>query len=511
MAGLEPLVSLIYHEKQQPGSMLCAQHALNNLLQGNYFTAPDLSSIASSLDALEGIYHTDAAGGPSTNMDDTGFFSVQVLENALNVWGLNLVRWRSPAMRQLQSRPHEQLGFILHLEQHWFTLRRFGQSDKAGQSHWFNLNSFLQAPEWVSRTYLGMVLQQAEAEGYSVFAITEENEGSFPRTEADHLASTLPEPISATTSGSRLSTSRTASTSQVEGFEDEDMELQAALQASLTGGTADELLIPEVRAEGASGLGSAVELGVGQSASMPLHSVARSGSLPRSGTQTPTSRMPGRFSAVDEEDDLFGDEEISAGPSQAEADPVAASMARNRTIMERMRREQEMAFRASYEDEEQASQAATRRRAREEEEEEMLRRAIEESRALHEASGARRDDDEDDEHDEDMHYVPPPAPTGRPSAEPHRVYDDDDAELQAALRASLQQVPEGFQIPEDPPAQHPLPPPAVTSPRTASSRTEEEDSELESEADSSSIAEAPAEEQVSMEEIRRRRLARFGG
>jgi hypothetical protein len=34
-----------------------------------------------------------------------------------------------------------------------------------GNGHWFNLNSFLQEPEWVSKTYLGMVLQQSEAEG----------------------------------------------------------------------------------------------------------------------------------------------------------------------------------------------------------------------------------------------------------------------------------------------------------------------------------------------------------
>jgi hypothetical protein len=33
MAGLEGLASLIYHEKQQQGSMLCAQHALNSLLR----------------------------------------------------------------------------------------------------------------------------------------------------------------------------------------------------------------------------------------------------------------------------------------------------------------------------------------------------------------------------------------------------------------------------------------------------------------------------------------------
>jgi len=38
-------------------------------------------------------------------MDDTGFFSVQVLEKALDVWGLRLVRWRSEEMRHLQDEP----------------------------------------------------------------------------------------------------------------------------------------------------------------------------------------------------------------------------------------------------------------------------------------------------------------------------------------------------------------------------------------------------------------------
>lgn len=33
MAGLEDLTNHIYHEKQESGSMLCAQHALNSLLR----------------------------------------------------------------------------------------------------------------------------------------------------------------------------------------------------------------------------------------------------------------------------------------------------------------------------------------------------------------------------------------------------------------------------------------------------------------------------------------------
>lgn len=52
------------------------------------FTAPDLSAIALDLDELEESFDEGRQGKASANMDDTGFFSVQVIENALKVWGL---------------------------------------------------------------------------------------------------------------------------------------------------------------------------------------------------------------------------------------------------------------------------------------------------------------------------------------------------------------------------------------------------------------------------------------
>ena len=109
MAGLERLVPHIYHEKQQEGSMLCAQHALNSLFRTSQrliihrvnrflslfyrgqlcalldnlnicssseaefkFSASDLSGIARSLDQLEESYDDSNTGNSSTNMDDTG-------------------------------------------------------------------------------------------------------------------------------------------------------------------------------------------------------------------------------------------------------------------------------------------------------------------------------------------------------------------------------------------------------------------------------------------------------
>jgi hypothetical protein len=41
----------------------------------------------------------------SYNLDDTGFFSLQTLERALQVWDLMLVRWRGEAMKPYQDRP----------------------------------------------------------------------------------------------------------------------------------------------------------------------------------------------------------------------------------------------------------------------------------------------------------------------------------------------------------------------------------------------------------------------
>ncbi|XP_048709314.2 ataxin-3 isoform X4 [Caretta caretta] len=123
----------IFHERQE-GS-LCAQHCLNNLLQGEYFSPVELSSIAQQLDEEERIRM--AEGGvsseeyrtflqqPSGNMDDSGYFSIQ----------------------------------------------------------WFNLNSLLMGPELISDTYLALFLAQLQQEGYSIFVV----KGDLPDCEADQL------------------------------------------------------------------------------------------------------------------------------------------------------------------------------------------------------------------------------------------------------------------------------------------------------------------------------------
>ncbi|KAH7888678.1 Josephin-domain-containing protein [Phlebopus sp. FC_14] len=492
MAGLERLRASMYHEMQQPGSMLCAQHALNSLLQGNYFTVPDLSEIAHTLDLLEQSYNEDSRGRGSTNMDDTGFFSVQVLENALNVWGLRLARWRSEAMKPYQGNPHLQLAFILNQNQHWYTLRRFGHS--AADSHWFNLDSMQPHPAWIGKMYLGMVLQQAEQEGYSVFVVIPSDSSGpqgLPHSDADDLASTLPDPSMAAPS-----TSRGQAASSETGLEDEDMELQAALQASLMSGNGGNM----DRQTSARGMRS--------NHTPPVIPAVRTfpGFTGGANSAVGPSQLGTSGQAIPPNQDPYGN---------ADADPVTASMERNRVIMERMRREQEVALREQYEEEVarfgegQRWTSEPRRGEDVDDEDELFRRAMAES--LTERDTRRQNDERDDDGGEGYEL----SPTFRSSGHSmNRVYDDDDAELQAALKASLESAPHGFTLPPSPlrpSAQRLVNPAPSTVLHTAEKEKDESGIDTESEADASTSSAAPLAEEVDVQEMRRRRLAKFGG
>lgn len=220
------------------------------------------------------------------------------------------------------------------------------------------------------------------------------------------------------------------------------------------------------------------------------------------------------------------DEEEEGQSIQGEVgqlDPVAASMARSQLMLQRMKAHQELAQRELWgqgsmtEADAVASEERRARRQREEAEEaEQLRRTIAESETS--AQVQRHTPWNDDDADERMYSVN----VARPGPSPYqglgdRVYDDDDAELQAALKASLEHVPQGWEFPELTPhlaPSQPVPAPAQ-APAVAPARTE---SELE---DEESILSEDAEdledrkssngaETVSVDELREKRLARFG-
>ena len=401
----------------------------------------------------------------------------------------------------------------MNLQQHWFTLRRFGSASAninqdEGNGHWFNLNSFLPRPEWVSKLYLGMVLQQAETEGtrvrmplisdslindtsiqgYSVFAVTQGDPDlplALPRTEADEIASTLPEPTSASaTHGSlrpRPSESSSDRVEELEGFEDEDYQLQAALQASLMGDNLDRPLLSHSRYIPT----------IHPTMSSP-HSRSSLGSTgPGSGSQTPLSTQ-------------HNDRSMSS-PGHADVDPVMASAERNRVLLQRMKEEQEYAQREVWSgadltpEEQTALQARREQRQKEEHEEaEAIRKAIEESKALAHRSQAGEDIGIGDEN-YDMNAESSHTSTG--FVDRNRVYDDDDDELQAALKASLEHMPSGWHPPSNhPPSQRPFSPPDLEDIESVVSDTTSTIEETSSEA-------TPG---ITLDEIRKRRLARFG-
>uniref|UniRef100_A0A8D2KQM8 ubiquitinyl hydrolase 1 n=3 Tax=Varanus komodoensis TaxID=61221 RepID=A0A8D2KQM8_VARKO len=113
---------------------------------------------------------------PSVNMDDSGFFSIQVISNALKVWGLELILFNSPEYQRLGIDPINERSFICNYKEHWFTVRKLGKQ-------WFNLNSLLTGPELISDTYLALFLAQLQQEGYSIFVV----KGDLPDCEADQL------------------------------------------------------------------------------------------------------------------------------------------------------------------------------------------------------------------------------------------------------------------------------------------------------------------------------------
>lgn len=165
---------LVYHETQV--SALCAQHAINSLLQQNFFTEVDLAEIAAQLDRNELALMQEtndsnsrellafiAAG--SANVDDGGNFSIQVIRSALSNMNLVVSSVDSESVKQaVAASPANETGYICNLQSHWLSLRKL-------HGHWFNLNSLQSTPQWISSTFLAMFLTQLKAEGYSIFVV----------------------------------------------------------------------------------------------------------------------------------------------------------------------------------------------------------------------------------------------------------------------------------------------------------------------------------------------------
>jgi ataxin-3 len=156
----------VYHELQD--SHLCGQHCLNNLIQQDFFSAVALADIAQELDEQErSILTPNDPYSPgkselSSNVDESGNFSIQVLRVALERYhNIDLVPWHFNS-DGADSDPLTQQGFVVNRSEHWFTIRKIKDT-------WWNLNSTSELPEMVSQFYLSALLHQLRQDGYSVF------------------------------------------------------------------------------------------------------------------------------------------------------------------------------------------------------------------------------------------------------------------------------------------------------------------------------------------------------
>ena len=146
------------------------------MLQAPVFSVGELYELAHQLDEEERLKM--AENGTETeeyksfmrqssyNIDERGYFSIQVIHKALSVWDLELVALNcddSRAKRAAQT-PDVMNAYICNYHEHWLTIRKINDC-------WYNLNSVLEEAKPITNTYLSLYLAQLLTEGYSIFLV----------------------------------------------------------------------------------------------------------------------------------------------------------------------------------------------------------------------------------------------------------------------------------------------------------------------------------------------------
>jgi len=155
----------VYFEKQS-NDRLCGVHCLNALVQGPYFDPVLLSEIGLKLDEMENSLY----GGNFSqheNVDDDGNYNVQVLSEALKIYGAEIQALKSSeAIKMVEKNMSNINAFIFNSSTHWFAIRKI-------DNIWFNLNSTnsYPGPEIISDFYLSAFLQGTEDIGYTNFLV----------------------------------------------------------------------------------------------------------------------------------------------------------------------------------------------------------------------------------------------------------------------------------------------------------------------------------------------------
>ena len=129
----------IYHEKQR--LRLCGLHAINSLLQRPVFDENRLNLIGNSLFATESKLRCNEPFITNHYYNKFGDYSIDVLREALQLKDIILRR-----INDLSALADAQ-AFIIHSNDHWFSLRKF-------DGHWVNLNSTLDRPTVIEHIHI---------------------------------------------------------------------------------------------------------------------------------------------------------------------------------------------------------------------------------------------------------------------------------------------------------------------------------------------------------------------
>lgn len=167
----------------------------------------------------------------SGNMDDTGFFSVQVISKALALWNLELVPLNSSdgIAKDVRENPTKCQAYIFNMESHWYCIRRFRCDPTfrppSNETYaYFNLDSLLSRPDYMSSSFLTEYLKQMQNEGYSIFVVS----GDYPECPAEPIKY-LPNSVAPPTQFIDL----TKSESKLSNTSENDEDIQRAIQLSL--------------------------------------------------------------------------------------------------------------------------------------------------------------------------------------------------------------------------------------------------------------------------------------
>ncbi|KAJ9123418.1 hypothetical protein QFC22_001620 [Naganishia vaughanmartiniae] len=402
-----------------------------------------------------------------------------------------------------------QAAFVLNLASHWLPVRRFASSP----NRWYNLNSFLANPEWISPTYLKMVLQQAEQEGYSVFVVRSFDvhamqEGMvlslLPECQADLIGLEMGDPTgrdgAAANSSSYASVTRSnlPSSSTSQPIQSTHAQGKAVSTSETASSDPDDLVAASLERSRAALERFQRE----QSAAASIADTSAFGARSRRRRQ---ADVPDLFGGVGVEQGRSRDE-MAGGGEDDESEVVMTEFDRRRL---REEAEMEAAIKASLAESGQAQGGVEV--AGQEEVVTPRANPTPPPRISMPSTHAMEEDDEELDNDEideqqafDFHHEA-------------RLYDDEDAQLQAAINASLQEqssLPPDWQLAENAtvvrsaeraPVQRPADAPLVPVRTTDDIPTIETPKADEVE----DVESEPEVHELTAEELRRKRLERF--